>query len=442
VPSDGGQAVLHAVIAGSETCLEEEIVMRASNVIFSCALVLLSAGAATRAQTVWTVDITGNGDFTWFFQAVDAAASGDTIIIKSSDTDSLFDTPTDIDGKVLTVVGDSPAPTLVGPVLVRNQPAGTTTVLRHLDVKSLAFSPLSGTTSLTLLDNAGTVWCEDLVGSGGAAPTLALSGGLGARVQNSPSVVMLGCKLTGGAGHTADPPFSPAASPGGQGLLATNSHVNAVACEFRGGAGGNGTTSAGGKGGGHGVESIGSTILLSGSLVAGGSSNTSCGTCPADGLHADAASSVPWLSTTFQAGFNFVFPPGSPIDAPAGVAMDLADASRTLTISAPLREGQAGTIAYKGEQGDSVGVFVTLDTSWVLLTAKKGVYDLGFTPVGPLSLGTVTDPGGSLALPFTAPALPGAMTALTVYLQAIAVESGGGARLSGPSAFVVLDSSL
>lgn len=93
-------------------------------------LVALSLAAVARAGVI--VVGTGPGaDYPQIAQAVTAAASGDTILVRAGTYNGFI-----VDGKSLSIVGDAATrPTVTGPTVVRNLPAGATTGLGHFLMK-------------------------------------------------------------------------------------------------------------------------------------------------------------------------------------------------------------------------------------------------------------------------------------------------------------------
>lgn len=180
-------------------------------------------------------------------------------------------------------------------------------------------------------------------------------------------------------------------------------------------------------------------VFLSGATVEGGV-NGECGNCDgSDGLHLEAGA-VWFVDSTFQAGATILGIPGQDIDAPAGSVTDLRETSRELEVSALLKEGDSGILAYEGAPGDSVAVFVSTGTGFVLLPGKAGVWHLGSTTIGPFPLGTA-DGGGVVQVAFEAPVID-PLQVLPLFVQAVAQEAlQGKLRIGGASMLVVVDSS-
>src|SRR5437867_7856524 len=101
--------------------------------LLSTSILLLLAPAA-RAGNVLVVDASGGGAFTQIQPAVDAAADGDTILVKSGTYGSFV-----VGDKGLAIVGDAGASVQVaGAIRARNLAAGRTLVLENLDATGIS----------------------------------------------------------------------------------------------------------------------------------------------------------------------------------------------------------------------------------------------------------------------------------------------------------------
>jgi hypothetical protein len=86
-------------------------------------------------------------------------------------------------------------------------------------------------------------------------------------------------------------------------------------------------------------------------------------------------------------------------------------------------------------------LLVGLGAGFAPLLLREGplMLDAGVLLIVPL--GTITDPGGALAVPFVAPALAPVLSGLTVPLQ-LAVSAGVATTLEASSALAWLDAGL
>ncbi len=116
------------------TAKEKQVHQKTSRLVENAAMRRLAAlllapllATLAAAQAVHVVDPSGSGDFTGIQAAVNAAASGDTILIKSGH----YYGRTVIDGKGLKVVAELGATDVevIGGITVRNLAAGEVVVL-------------------------------------------------------------------------------------------------------------------------------------------------------------------------------------------------------------------------------------------------------------------------------------------------------------------------
>lgn len=391
------------------------------------AVAVLSAPAMAG---VIVVASNGSGDFTNLPDAVAAAAEGDTLLVKLVAHD-----PVVIAGKSLTIVGDHTS--LIASKLrltVQDLGPGQRVVLRHLAI--YPFAP--GASGLELHDNAGPVWIEDCDVVGGDGMSTAFTGcvgftargGPGLVAENSASVALIRCRVLGGLGtdvsESGGSHFEP--SSGGPGAVIAASNVAFYECTIEGGAKGEGeplcvspTASAAG------LELDDALVLMSGCALVGGG----------DGVRLGAGSELQTLDSTIAAGAD-----GVPLVDDGGVLTGFTGAARSFELSSPLREGEAGTLAIQGVQGDLVGWFVSAGSGTLPMPARKGWFLLSPSPLlGPFVLGAIGDPGGAWNLPVAGPHLPASLEALTLHLQAYFVD-GGGVTLGSGTVFTLVDASL
>jgi hypothetical protein len=417
------------------------------------ALVLL-CGAPSSAG-VLVVDGSGapGTDFTSLQSAIDAAASGDVLLVRTGNYGGIT-----VDGKGLTIVADEGATVNLGPdflseSIVQNVPAGQTVALRGLHFD--CFWPVSGGqlfvgNTLTVRDCAGAVWVEDctviqgrssvrvvesadvtLVGctltgfGGGVNP-----GGAACEVAGA-TVSLVGCTLTGGQGQNAAnssfPPLLKPASPGGHGLSVQNAStagaVTLMACTAQGGPGGNPFTNGlfceGPKNGGDGVrvgDFGGATPVVR----------------HVDSVLLGGAAGAP-IECTTPAN------PGVPLSVTSGIAFEMAGQTPLLTSATPTREGGAVSLTIDGQAGDSALLLVSALPGGAFVFSKHGDLLLGGAVlVIPLAALPVS---GQLSLTATLPELGPGLEGVVVYVQA-ATCAAGDCTLGSGTALVLLDAAL
>ena len=396
-------------------------------------------------QGVHVVAGDGSGDFLQLQHAVNAAASGDVILVRP--WAQAYD-PTTINGKALTLVGYGDARPALKRLRIDNLPAGQVVSLRFLDVQGDAevIFPL-GTVNydaVSLSADAGCVWLEDLrlAGADGvhSSGTDALNGKAGLAAVSSPAVVLLRSELHGGDGAIAT---GTTPHPGGKGARTLQARIACWDSTFVGGIGALGLNGHSGAQGGAGFEGNRSTLFLSGSALTGG--NTGNGPLSseptASGLVLIDASSAQQLATTFQAGTGNA-PPGAAVSmsgAPSTLD-DLNEDPRGVTISAAVRELAPAAVHYSGQPGDLVLLAISLQAGWSPLSKFKGVLQLDAF-ASSLILG-VADANGTLELGFSGPLLPAGVEAVIGYAQPVVAEVGGALRLGAPSSILMLDASI
>lgn len=397
----------------------------------SCAAslsILLAAASAAAGQSVIVVDASGAGDFTDLQPAFNAAAPGDIVLVRS-----VLNPGGTMDGKGLTLIGDTGDAPAVGKVYVLNVPAGQIATLRHVQ----AVLPGNMFEALKLQDDAGTVFVEDveLWGNGGGPFLLAATG---LRIGNCAAVILNKCKSHGGFGANGSPYWPPMA--GGHGLAVTDSQVSVTWCDFDGGSGTGGLPFGVAKAG-DGINASGGYLFASGSSADGGS-NVDCNWCgdefASDGLHLEGGLAQ-YTDTTFAAGSPPpTTPPGDDIDAPPGMAQNLNEPTRILFVSSPVRYLEKVVLLYSGAPHDRVAVFGSETTAFLPEPSKAGVWHLGPPFAGPVVLG-VADDTGFLKTTFRAPDFA-PLQGLTLFLQGAVQDTAGGVmRLTGPTSLTMID---
>jgi len=407
-------------------------------------ILALVLAASAQGQSVHVVAGDGSGDFTQLYAAVNVAADGDVILVRPHTERYDF---TIINGKALTIVGDGAVRPRLKDIIVLNLPAGRNVTLRSLDLEGRAQVPSFPLPlqkpGVHAKDDEGCVWLQDLVVLGGSG--IPYWGGYeigwpGLWADGSDCIVVVDSTFTGGHGYWS---IAGTAYAGGEGGVLDRSSVALHGSTFVGGEGGSGDVSYPGTGG-IGLESSGSVVFASGSLVSGGDTGLLGAFAPvvpsATGLFARDLSTVEHLATTFAAGGGPAAP-GTPLEIEAASTVeDLDDAHRALEVSAVVRELEAGLVSYSGEPGDLVLLRISSAPGWSFTLSLKGVQHLDAI-AGELFLGAA-GPAGTLDVVFRAPPLPPGMEALTAFAQPFVAEADGSLRLGAPSSVLIVDASI
>jgi hypothetical protein len=374
----------------------------------------LGSSLAFGQGELWIVDKAGGPGFvfTEIQPAVDAAADGDTVLVRSGVYSSFT-----IDGKALVVTRDpiSLSPPSVSDVRVLNLAAGQEVVVRGMTIAG-------GTFGGCFLDhNDGPVWLESLVIPPGGCFFFYFATGL--RAQACSAVIATRCTFSGGLStkgiSASDSSLylfetSAFAGKGGSGagpagVEIIDSFLLASGGTFQGGCGADGGECIAGSPGGPGLKRVGGPLpqILGTALVGGpGGCGISCGGCGSPG--ADAVG-----------GYELV-----------------AGFPRDYVLGSPASSGQTTTLAYSGKPGDLVFSLIGLDQSALYIPELAGAL---VVPIPPLLIAHgPADAAGKLNLLVTLPSLPPGVEAITVYAQAAAVSSVGAAVLGAPSQLTIL----
>ena len=421
--------------------------MKTSTSLTRCVVVLMLAFAADVNADVIVVDASGGGAFTDIWDAIEAAADGDTVLVKSgtyAPTSPFGDTVTISQSLVLIAEAGASVTVQTGAATVemriQDLPAGSAVVVRGIDFEFI---------TIEVRDNAGHVRFEDCSFEGrrgyqmGSPPFEGVPGDPGALVENSASVVFQDCDLQGGRGKDADGgTFYELPSAGGPGLVASGSDVVVSGTTVTGGiAGENSGTSVDG---GHGLEVTDSSVLLSGTTVTGGLQAFSPGFCfwtPGSGLVVmDSASVVRIRDSSFAAGAGpSTSCVGLDLDAPLGTTLNLPASARGFTIDSPVRENSFATLTATGASGDHVFVFSSLSAGYLEAWPSQGVFLLGAPYQGPVALGSIGS--GPLTVPVLVRDLPAGVEAATIHVQAFFLN--GSELVLGPATSpTVIDDTL
>ena len=414
-------------------------------VVPAAALLACAAGA----QSVLTVDddFQAGADFPCIGFAAQAAADGDTLLVKDGFYPITALPIVRLDGKSLVVQAEVGAAVRVTSLVVSNLAAGQTLVLRGLEIGTVQL----GVDVFGQPDCGGTIVFEDCVlgahpGLSGIGPPHALTvegctsvslvrtvidpgtslnhfGRAGIEARQS-SLFLYDCAVGGGDGQGAGPFTQPVA--GGFAARLDGGFLYASGTTFAGGQGGAGGLAQGAcADGGAGGDGL---VLGGGAVVrALGSSFT-------------AGPGGPLLSCVGQASPG---PDGQATVLAPGTVLDLLPGTpRSFTSTALVREGQSSVDVFAGQPSELVlqffafapepGLFLPPFQSASLIGG--GVFFLDFGPLPPTGIKTVALPVGDLG--------PGVET-VTVYKQPAFVDFALPAVTLGPvSAVSLLDAAF
>jgi hypothetical protein len=421
------------------------IPMRRSRAAFALFLGPVLAGTLTAQGQVLVVDPATPGAYATVQAAVDAAVSGDTVLVRDGEH---LDSVT-VDGKGLTLVGETAGGVEIGPLRVQNLAISQTVCVSRID---LWFD-----SRVVLESNAGTVWIEecrqellDLGSSGDGRP--------GISVVGSARVILVRSHFQGdGSGGSVSVPARAGLEVRG------GSSVHAYDCTFVGGKG-SWTTVWGWmqcQVGGAGVETLSASdsVFLSGSTARGGSgryeSQTLFGSdCSDGGVGVRAVGPVTVLDSVLEGGPGGIH--GTTSCAPAGVAYTgavelLAGNSLAFSTGPLAREGEDVVFAFRGAPHAEVWLMGSPFARVEERPTQHGFLLLG-TPRALDHMGR-TDASGALDVLVPLGLLPPTWDVRRVFLQPLMIEgaraSAGKARaqpsrvtLGAGSAFLVLDQSF
>ncbi|HTE04576.1 MAG TPA: hypothetical protein VK824_00155, partial [Planctomycetota bacterium] len=337
--------------------------MRFTSILLSACAVSATSLAPAAAADVLVVDAANGAgaQFTQISAAVAVAADGDTLLVRAGSYGAVT-----VAGKALTISADTAATVTVnGALAVKNLIAGQTVVLRNLVVTGTSAPGLAASQC------AGLVWAESctLTGNVGGSGHFSAPGAV---LTDCSSVVLVRCKLNGGAAGSF--PFHQGASA----LEGTDSSISAFECRFTG-SNGLFNDDLGGRGG-DGAHLQGGSLYASASIFDGGngggadddfSSSCQCVICGVpgqggDGIEADAGELTLLENTLLPglAGFSGSekgCPDGAPgmgLQLIGSTLTELAGASRGLRVTSPLRELQSGQIIAFGTPGEAVTLLI------------------------------------------------------------------------------------
>ena len=268
-------------------------------------------------------------------------------------------------------------------------------------------------------------------------------------MRNS-SAAFARCEFAGGAGAapvvvSSYPTFP--ATPGGAGLLVQDGRVALHECTFAGGTGGPGNElDPQPADGGAGVRLQGvSEVLLADCAAVGGTNGAGQGPQPSttgDGLRVETGLAR-LRHSQFAAGA--VGPSGVaglPIAAPPAATQLLPAKTRSVSVSSPLRAGQAGNLIVHSEHDDIPALLVSLAPAWQSAPLHQGVLEVDVAPPAfVFMLSGAGASGGHISVSLLLPDPPPGIDGLTVLLQLV-VDDAGVVTFENTTALTWLDASI
>jgi hypothetical protein len=395
-------------------------------------LLLALAPAVSAQGTVHVVDVAGGAGshHTSIADAIDAAADGDVVLIRAGD----YEEDLVLDDLGLHVVADTFATggdVLVKSLTVTNLAAGKNVTVRGLTIEG--YQSLSGTSPVSLTDNLGTIWIEEM-----PVADSVISIDAGFYIEDCASVVLSQVDVQGmfrwiGTEPTLDSvrsnlhvfdsrigglaPGLGDPAPAGirvNGGLLTVSGSEIVGDQGEEGQGSHGSCGTGGQGGPAIQELGGAAVVVQDATLTGGPAGPGC-------------------------------PPGEVGEAvtlATGTLEMLASTERTHRASSPVRDDEAVVVSIAGQPGDMVWVFATpVPSTGVLKPFYDGVA-LVAPPLTRVGLGTLAASG---TLVLTAPVgdLGPSVQSVVVYTQALFLDATSGRLVaSEPTAVTLVDAAF
>lgn len=396
-------------------------------------IVLPTALGLAQAQT-GAVHVVQNG--VNLQNVVDAAASGDTLLIRAGN----YPTGATIDGKGLTLVADGPgAPLLSGGVRVSNLAPDERVVLSGLQVLGEPWTGLGTGRGLAVASSAGSVRADRCSFSGREV-------GHAAALQGPFGFVATGCQFQGGNVASYQP--SSGLLFAGSGLVASGGSQALFGSFLRGADALDAATFGDGQWGGTGAAVGNSRLHAASSTFQGGRGGRPSGACTfggngGDGLQVNAPWRVRAVASTFTAGAgalgNNCFCAGC-FNGEPGVAMN----GPVTTWPGPTAALYAPRIA---REGTAVNIDISTQTgARVFLVASQHVaHDLDLAYNGPLlvrgpyELRLALGATGSTTVPLTLPMLPPGVESQTWFFQVIVRLPTSGAWAGECRPLVIVD---
>jgi hypothetical protein len=416
--------------------------------------VLLLAVPLAAQGVVHVVDDNGPADFPYVQDAINAAADGDTILVRPGGQVNTYRFT--IDGKSLSIIADGTGTVACGAIgdfhssnnmvdpnslhnVVRNLGPDQVVVLRGLSMRGLEVE-----------DVAGQVWVQSCTIST-TAPTL--------RAEGVARLVLRDCQLAAPDGFV-DASYTTFVNAG-VGLDALDSGLAVEGCTIEGGDGIDFVnTILGGvvenENGRDALRLTGGSLWLANSTLTGGTGGTAgCFlTCPdgangGSGLHLLTGSPTVWsLGNQFTGGAGGnaapMAPPGTsepglpglPTVIGSGSVETLAGTPRSLSISSPVVEGGSVSLRLGGEPGEFVLVLLGLQPTLLPLPLRLGA--LQVSPPWTIFSIAALPASGKLTLQAPIAELGGALETAQLFVQGL--YCSGGCVLGPASALSLFDS--
>jgi hypothetical protein len=424
------------------------------------ALVALGLGlAAAPSFAFQSVHVVNGGNGNALQLVIDAAASGDTVLVHGGDFD-----PIEIQGKSLTLVGEPALGTRVRELTIGGLAANQRCIVAGIDVFSAADDE-----GVVVQNALGSVRFEG-VRSWSAQPSSVDA----AAIVASTDVAWVGCTLLGGNQRPTPGPNLEPSFPVGRAAVVQGSQVAFYDCTLLGGDGQAAhfintvfTTAPAGRGGSALECDASSTVFASRSTFTGGSgglgrglscAHLPCGIPPTEGgnggtgLVVAPGATAAVLDTTAQGGAGgqggsggMCCPqanwpnasPGAPGPAEQGPITHLAGAGTTMSAPSLVRAGNLLPLSIQGTPGDVVFLGFSTQTRFAFDPFYSGVFLFG-PSARRASFGMI--PGsGVLDVSIPVGSLPLGAQAAERFLQVLARDPLGQLRLGSPAWVTLLD---